>query len=116
MKRKVGKEPEGGSKKRKEVGNESPLSSMFQKQQTVNDLQKTRESYTAILEKGQQLGLDEACRAWSETWNRRSTRSGADHRMERAVHPLYAVRNDLHLACQNVVEVGALFHVGFVLI
>jgi hypothetical protein len=25
MKRKVGKEPEGGSKKRKEVGNESPL-------------------------------------------------------------------------------------------
>ena len=63
MKRKVGKEPEGGSKKLKEVGNESPLSSMFQKQQTVNDLQKTRESYTAILEKGKQLGLDEAAHA-----------------------------------------------------
>jgi hypothetical protein len=29
MKCKVGKEPEGGSKKRKEVGNESPLDSMF---------------------------------------------------------------------------------------
>ena len=28
MKRKVGKEPEGGSKKRKEVGNESPLASI----------------------------------------------------------------------------------------
>jgi len=32
MKRKAGKEPEGGSKKRKEVGNEPPLASMFQKQ------------------------------------------------------------------------------------
>ncbi len=31
MKRKVAKEPEGGSKKRKGVGNESPLDSMFQK-------------------------------------------------------------------------------------
>ena len=29
MKRKVGKDPGGGSKKRKEVGNESPLASMF---------------------------------------------------------------------------------------
>ena len=37
MKRKVGKEPEGGSKKPKEVENESPLASMFQKQQTAND-------------------------------------------------------------------------------
>ena len=60
MKRKVGKEPEGGSKKRKEVGNESPLSSMFQKQQTANDLNNTREAYNAILEKGKQLRLDEA--------------------------------------------------------
>jgi hypothetical protein len=40
MKRKVGKEREGGSKKRKSVGNESPLASTFQKQQTAHDLQK----------------------------------------------------------------------------
>jgi hypothetical protein len=40
MKRKVGKEPQGGSKKRKEVANESPLASMFQKQQTVHDFKK----------------------------------------------------------------------------
>ena len=44
MKNKSGKDPEGGSKKRKEVENESPLTSMFQKQQTTNDLQ-TRDSY-----------------------------------------------------------------------
>jgi hypothetical protein len=41
MKRKVGKEPEGGSKKRKEVGNESPLACMFQKQQTANDFKES---------------------------------------------------------------------------
>ena len=40
MKSKVGNDPEGGSKKRKEVANESPLPLMFQKQQTVNDLKK----------------------------------------------------------------------------
>ncbi len=44
------------SKKRKEVENESPLDSMFQKQQTINDLQKSRETYNAILEQGQQVG------------------------------------------------------------
>jgi hypothetical protein len=42
VKRKVGKETEGGSKKPKEVGNESPLAFMFQKQQTANELQKAR--------------------------------------------------------------------------
>jgi hypothetical protein len=63
MKRKVRKEPEGGSKKRKEVGNESLLASMFQRQQTANDLQKARETYNAILEKGKQLGLEEAAHA-----------------------------------------------------
>ncbi len=54
MKRKVGKESEGGSKKPKEVGNESPLASMFQKQQTANDLQKARKAHILImwLEKG----------------------------------------------------------------
>ena len=49
MKHKVGKEPEGGSKKPKEVGNESPLASMFQKQQTANDLKEAREAYLSIL-------------------------------------------------------------------
>ena len=43
MKHKAGKGPEGWSKKRTEVGNESPLTSMFQKQQTANDLNKSRE-------------------------------------------------------------------------
>jgi hypothetical protein len=37
MRHKVGKDPEGGSKERKEVGNESPLSCMFQKQQTYTN-------------------------------------------------------------------------------
>ena len=61
MNRKVGKEreSEGGSKKPKEVGNESPLASMFQKQQTANKLQKAREAHLSILEKGKQLGLHE---------------------------------------------------------
>ena len=62
MKHKVEKESGGGSKKRKTVENESPLTSLFQKQQTTNELQKTRlyqrESYNVILEKGKQLGLD----------------------------------------------------------
>jgi hypothetical protein len=39
MKRKVGEDPGGGREKRKELGNESPLASMFQKQQTVNESQ-----------------------------------------------------------------------------
>ncbi len=62
MKHMVGKEPEGGSKLRKEVGNESHLTSMFQKQQTTND-SEARETYNAILEKGKQLGFDEAAHA-----------------------------------------------------
>ena len=37
MKLKVGKDPGGGSKNRKEVGNESPWTSMFQKQQIANE-------------------------------------------------------------------------------
>ena len=45
------------------MGSESPLASMFQKQQTVNDLNKARETYDAILEKGKQLGLEEAAHA-----------------------------------------------------
>jgi hypothetical protein len=53
--RKVGKDPGGGSKKRKEVGNESPLTSMFLKQQAANELNKAREAYNAILEKGKIL-------------------------------------------------------------
>jgi len=42
MKRKAGKESEGGSQKRKEVGNERALVSMFQKQQVVSDLIRTK--------------------------------------------------------------------------
>ena len=42
MKRKAGKESEGGSKEHKEEGNESPLIIMFQEQQVVNDLHKAR--------------------------------------------------------------------------
>ncbi len=34
-KRKEGKDPEGGSKKSKEVANDKPLASMFEKQQAV---------------------------------------------------------------------------------
>jgi hypothetical protein len=60
MKRKAGKEPEGGSKtlERKEVGNEKAVVSMFQRQQTVNDLNKARETYNAQLQKGKKWGLD----------------------------------------------------------
>ena len=45
MKRRVGKEPEGGSKKRKQVGNDNSLASMFAKQQAAIDLHKAREEY-----------------------------------------------------------------------
>jgi hypothetical protein len=58
MKRKVGKDPEGGSKKRKELGNESPLASMLQKKKIGNGLKKGRDSYNAIIEKGKEFGLD----------------------------------------------------------
>ena len=57
MKHKVGNVPEGGRKKPKEVRNESPLASMFQNRQTAYDVQKARQAYNAILEKGKQLGL-----------------------------------------------------------
>ena len=33
---------------------------MFQKQQTANDFNKAREAYNAIIEKREQLGLDDA--------------------------------------------------------
>jgi hypothetical protein len=56
MKRKVRKESGGGSKKRKEVGNESPLSSMFQKQQTANDLQKHESRIMQYLKRGKSWG------------------------------------------------------------
>jgi len=36
------------------------FASMFQKQQTANDLKKARQAYNAILEKEIQLGLKEA--------------------------------------------------------
>ena len=45
--RKVGKESEGGSKKRKEVGNDNSLTSMFAKQQTACDLNKAPLAYNS---------------------------------------------------------------------
>ena len=36
------------------------FASMFQKQQTANDLQKARQAYNATLEKEKHLGLEEA--------------------------------------------------------
>ena len=45
MKRKVEKEAEGGSKKRKEVGNDNSLVSMFAKQEAVIALNKARDAY-----------------------------------------------------------------------
>ena len=59
MKRKVGKEPEWGSKKRKQVGNENSLASMFAKQQTVSVLNKANVSYNTQLQKGKEMGFDE---------------------------------------------------------
>jgi len=65
MKRKVGKEPEGGSKKPKEVGNESPLASMFLKSNRLPMTYRMheRQAYLSILEKGKQLGLHEEAHA-----------------------------------------------------
>jgi hypothetical protein len=61
MKRKVlGKDPDGGSKKRKEVGNDNSLASMFAKQQTACDLNKAQLAYNAQLQKGKEMGIDEA--------------------------------------------------------
>jgi hypothetical protein len=63
MKRKVGKEPEGRSKKRKEVGNDKSLASMFAKQQAVSALNKSRDAYNAQLRKGKEMGFHEAAPA-----------------------------------------------------
>ena len=61
MKRKVGKETERGSKKRKEVGNDNSLAAfMFAKQQAVSVLKKARDTKNAQLRKGKEMGLDEA--------------------------------------------------------
>ena len=60
MKHKVGKEPYGGRKKRKEVGNDNPLASMFGKRQAVSALNKARETFNSHLHKGKEMGLDEA--------------------------------------------------------
>ena len=57
MKRKVGKDPGEESNKRKEVWNESPLASMFQKQQTANELNKARETYNQYLRRKNSLGI-----------------------------------------------------------
>ena len=64
--RKEGKDPEGGSKKSKEVANDKPLASMFEKQQAVSALNKARDTYYAELQKGKEIGLDEAAQAECE--------------------------------------------------
>jgi hypothetical protein len=43
--------------------NNLSLASMFQKQQTPNDLKKTREAYNAMFESWKLSGLDEAAHA-----------------------------------------------------
>ena len=66
MKRKVGKEPEWGTKKRKEVGNDNnSLASMFAKQKAACELNKERLAYSAQLQKGKGMGLDEAAQVCS---------------------------------------------------
>ena len=63
MKRKEGKEPEGGSKKRKNVGDDKSLASMFAKLHAVSALNKARDAYNAQLQKGKEMGFDEAAQA-----------------------------------------------------
>ena len=60
MKDRVGKKPDGGSKKRKEVGNDNSLTLLFAKQQTVSDLNQSREEYNSQIQKGKEIGLEEA--------------------------------------------------------
>ena len=60
MKHRVGKEPEGGSKKRDEMGNDNSLTLMFVKQQAASDLNQSREEYNAQVQKGKEIGLQEA--------------------------------------------------------
>ena len=57
-KRREGKEPEGGSKKRKEEANDNSLASMFAKQQAVCDLNKARDTYNTQLQKENEIGLE----------------------------------------------------------
>jgi hypothetical protein len=66
MKRRVGKEPEGGSKKRKQVGNDNSLASMFAKQQAASDLNKAKEEYNAQLQTGKEI---QQCQnaVWTQT-------------------------------------------------
>jgi len=66
---------------------------MFQKQQIDNDLQKSRQEYNRILEKGKQLGLDEVahvypvCRSENDTHPIVESRGGSfgDH-VPRSTH------------------------------
>ena len=54
MKRKVGKEPEGGTKKREDVGIDNSLASMLSKQQAVNVLNQERDTYNAQLQRAKE--------------------------------------------------------------
>ena len=53
-------ESEGERKKRKEVGDDNSLDSMFEKQQTVSVLNKVRDTYNAQVQIGKEMGLEEA--------------------------------------------------------
>ena len=74
MKRKVGKEPERRSKKRKEVGNDNSLTSMFVKKQSDSDLKKPRDTYNTQLQKGKEMGLDEVAQVESVCRSEQDTR------------------------------------------
>jgi hypothetical protein len=63
MKRKVGKELEGGIKKRKEVGNDNPSASMYARQHVASDLNRASEANHAPLQKENDMLLDEAGQA-----------------------------------------------------
>jgi hypothetical protein len=52
MEHKVGKNPDGGSKKRKETGNDITWSSMFAMQEAASDLNKARLACNTQLQKG----------------------------------------------------------------
>jgi len=62
-KRKEGNDLEGGSKKRQRVANDNSLDSMFAKQQAVSAFNKARDAYNTELQKGKEIGLDEAAQA-----------------------------------------------------
>ena len=58
MKHKVEKEPEGGSKKRKEVGHDNSLASMFAEQQAVQCLEQSKRRIQYTVSRGKRNGVE----------------------------------------------------------